>query len=308
MKPQHLVNLKMGEDEEDIEKEGQVKKYLVQENSYFEISYLEELPIDNGRSNMLVHSVSKEYVHLNLSREVAEKIKEDNYVLIPERLVNQKDKILEALDNEMYGGFNGIGKVLTYSDTKLNSIVPYDYIYYGVNNSEVILFVYEGTSGIGSNIAYFKYDGNSIDAQEYFDNVYLEHNEVSPFYVESVEEQYNSDRAFFLQELKTILPIFIVIILAIFMNTYQQSILNCEINDKKYAILKSEGSSTIGLILGELKVVVLFLLVAQAILYTWLDFPFGDAAFIITFYLAIDGLVLWITTHLKTRHFSESLR
>lgn len=177
-----------------------------------------------------------------------------------------------------------------------------------VNTSDIILFVYEGTSGIGSSIAYFKYDGNSTEAQEYFDNVYLEHNEVSPFYVESVEEQYNSQRAFFLQEFKTILPIFIVIILAIFINTYQQSMLNCEINDKKYAILKSEGSSTIALILGELKVVVLFLLVALAILYKLMDFPFGDAAFIITFYLVIDGLVLWITTHIKTRHFSESLR
>lgn len=309
VKPQHLGNLnEMVEDEEDIEKEFQVKKYLIQENSYFEISYLDELPIENGKGNILVRSVSIEYIHLNLSREVAENIKGDNYVLIPQKLANEEDKILESLNSVMYGGFIEIGGVLTYSDTELINIVPYDYLHYGVNTPDIIIFVSEASSNIGSSIAYFKYDGNSTEAQEYFDNVYLEHNEVSPFYVESVKEQYNSQRAFFLQEFKTILPIFIVIILAIFINTYQQSMLNFEINEKKYAILKSEGSSTVALILGELKIVVLFLLVAQAILYTLMDFPFGDAAFIITFYLVIDVLVLWITTHLKTKHFSESLR
>lgn len=309
VKPQYLVAFsEVGSDEEDIKKEEQIKNYLVQENSYFEMSFLEELPIDNSRYNILVRNVSKEYVEINLSKEIAEKIKGDNYVLIPQNLINEEEIILESLNSVMYGGFSEIGGVLTYPDKELKNIVPYDYLHYGVNAPDIILFVSESSYGIGSGIAYFKYDGNSTEAQESFDNVYTEYNKDSPLYVESVKEQFESQKAFFMQEFKTILPIFFVIVFAIFINTYQQSMLNCEINEKKYAILKSEGNSTFALILDELKVVVLLLLVAQTTLYKLMNIPFGDAAFIITLYLVIDILVLWITTHLKTRHFSESLR
>jgi len=294
---------------ESAEKLQKVAEYLDQVNDRFEMSALDSISVDQGGKELLISRVSATYTRQNISEEIANQLKDDQqYLIIPEKLLHQKEEIVYTLEQDMrYGGFSGIGEVFVYSHAALSTVIPNDYLRYGLNVSDVIFFIDQ--PGVGMSLTnYFKYDGDLKQAIEYFDQVSLEHGAQPTIMVESVADLYRFWKAFFLQEFKVILPIFLMIILAIVTNTYQLSILNCEINRKKYAILKSQGSRNIDLIWREVGITIFLLLVAETILYQLMSIPLGSLISIIMVYLIIDIVVLWVTVCLKMRKFSEILR
>jgi hypothetical protein len=288
----------------------EVQKYFKQNNNYFELMHLEQKSINNGKIKIVVADASKEYVEQYISQTTADRLEEgENYVLIPKGLENQKDLIYEALRRD-YIGFDprGLGDIVIYPGAKMNNVMPSDYIRYGMNVPKMVIVVTGGGFGSISNHSYFEYDGDPAEAQEYFDSVFSKFGAVSWVNVESVKEQYIFRKAFFLQGFYAMLPVFLMILLAIVTNTYQLAILNCEINDKRYAIMKSEGKGVSALISGEVKTSALLLLVAETILYMFPDIPFWTLIVVVGVYFVADVLLLRLTTGLRTRHFAEKLR
>jgi len=306
MNPQAMGRLS----EFSFETEEKVLEHLKRENNYFELMYLSEETIRNGRERILVTQASREYVWQYLSSVIADQMSESgSYILIPENLGNRKEDIYAELSqNFMYAGFGGLGTIMIYPQIQWSSIIPYDYITFGMNITNAIFLVNNSDLfNIGFQ-SYFRFDGDPAEAQAYFDNIYLNYGALSSVIIESVEAQYMFFRAFFLQDLQIALPIFIMIIFAIIANASQLAVLNCEINDRRYAILKSEGRRPISLIIDELKVSAFLLVIAQTILYVFMEIPLIDVIFIISAYFAIESLLLWGTTAFQTRHFAERLR
>jgi len=293
-------------------KQKNVQDYLKKEHQFFELRHLEQVIIEKGKTNILVAEASKEYVNQYMQQLLTESINNGkDYVLIPKSLENQKERIYEELSQKVeYVGFDNLslGDIVIYSQTSVNPFEPYDYIHYGFDISNAVLLVKDRELGSIGSHSYFRYYGDPSGVQEYFDNLCL-HYQAKPYItIESIQEQYVFDKAFFIQEFKVFLPIFIMIILAIITNTYQLSVLNCEINDKKYAILKSEGRNTMYLIFDEVKVCIFLLFAAETVLYVFMNIAFGNLIFIIGIYFIMDLLLLWCTTGFRMKHFAERLR
>jgi hypothetical protein len=299
LEPQYMGYL----EEIDLEKENQVKQYLAKENNYFELADL--FTIDSKGNERLIYKVSKEYVDKNLSLETTEKLKDEKkYLLIPKEFSNQRDIILESL--QQLAPYE-VDEIILYPETELEFMIPYHYIEYGDTTLENILYIDNSLSSLGLK-SFFTFNGNRDEAQKYYEEVSLKHGSKPLEYVESVKEKYVIEKAFFYQEFMIILPIFIMILIAILLNTCQLALLNCEINDKKYALLKSIGKSNFGLLIEELGIAAMLLLIAETILHLFMDISYSHLTIIIFVYLSVDILVFWIITSLKMKHFAERLR
>jgi hypothetical protein len=287
-----------------------VKGYFKQNNDYFELMYLEKKSVDDGKITILVAQATGEYVGQYISRKTASQLeKSENYVLIPRGLENRKDLIYETLMRDNIGfDPRGLGEIVIYPEARMNNIRPEDYIRYGMNVPNMVIMVTSDELGSISNQSLFRYDGDPSEAQEYFDGVFAKFGAVSWVNVESANEQYIFWKAFFLQGFYAMLPVFLTILLAILTNTHQLAVLNCEINAKRHAILKCEGKSASALIIGEAKISALLLLVAETILYVFMDIPFRTLILVIGVFFVADILLLRWTTGMRTKHFAEMLR
>jgi hypothetical protein len=161
--------------------------------------------------------------------------------------------------------------------------------------------------GIGTQ-SYFSYQGDTAEAQAYYDRLLSGYGDIPKNVIESVEAQYRFGRALFFQELQNTIPIFLMILLAIMANAYQLSVLGCEASDKRHAVAKSEGRTTLSLIRGEISALILTLLLGAFLLYRFARVPVTDLALITGLYFIFDVAMLWGVTHFRTRHFAERLR
>jgi hypothetical protein len=290
--------------------DGKVKEHLKQENDYFELNILLEEKIGSGKERILLTRASGEFAFKYLSPIVASRMSEaKTYIFIPENMENLKDDIYAMLrQNNWYADVDGSGSILIYPQIKWNSIIPSDYLTHGMNITNAVFLIENIDSTNISRHSYFRFEGDPAGVQSYFDGIYLNYGGVSSVIIEPVEAQYIFFRAFFIQDLQIVLPIFIMIVLAIISNAYQLAILNYETKDRRYAVMKSEGRRTISLIFDELKVSVFLLVIAQAILYVFMEIPLADVILIISVYFIIESLLLWGTTAYQTRRFAERLR
>jgi len=287
----------------DLDNDQKIKEYMTNNVGFFEMSEMKDMYINY--QNVNVYSVSKKYVNEYVLQDIYYNFDDDkSYVLIPKSLKDQEEEILAILNNN--GWFVNF-KTLIYEDIKISTILDYDFIRFGKILPKSIFIIDQSAGSLGGN-SYFIYEGDQEEAQAYYNQVSQDFGQLPIHRIKSVRARYMEHKIYFIQQLTALMPIFIMILIAIIMNTYQLASLNYEIKDKKFALLKTEGKTIFELIIDEIGIGLLLLTLTELIVFVYMDVSFKDIAFITIAYFVVDYIVLWIVTKIKTKHFVERLR
>ena len=278
-------------------------EHLKEEINLFEIMLYERITI-NGKE-ILVFTASDNYMQQYISNVSYEATDNVSNIIIPENLLHLQEQILSYLNWNTF-----LGKMNTIAHTQFNiaTVNPWIYITDGIDVHNAVVIIDDEPRVNLSGDSYFKYDGNVHEAQTYYSRVSSGFDTPPVSRIDSVTDLYIYARAFFVQNFSTLLPVFIITLLVVATNTLFIAILNCEIHSKKYAILKSEGRSTFTLIVGELKISVVLLLIAQAIIFWVMDIDPMSVLLLMGLYFALDVMLLWSITNRKMKKYSDRLR
>lgn len=280
-----------------------VKEQLSQENDYFETTMLEPFAVGN-QQNFLFGMGDQAFAEQQFQIKTV-----GTTLLIPEPLIAQQKEILAGLGTIERSRLQLAGaKVTGYQAEQAQALLPNDYLYHGNHLANTIYLITDAVSMNISNSSFFTFSGDEPAAQAYFDQLYQEAGYASTELVRPVKSGYLSDKFLFMEEFKLFMPVFVMILLVIIINSLQLSLLDCAINDKKYALQKSEGSSNWSVLGWELSVNFFLLLIAEVILYQFTDLSLRELLVITISYAALDVLLFWSMTSYQQRHFAERIR
>lgn len=256
---------------------------------------------------ILSNVVSKDFLMHYMPTHVSEQfVHSENFVLIPESLSAYEDDIMSWVENQQFFLWRAQADIIRYNEYVIPTISPYSFLQFGLYVNDVVYIVSEAWTSIGSVETYFMYDG---DGQALVDRLHEEIYGVPFFHiVSSIADIYSDARSEFLEELHNLLPIFLLIFITIITNVYQLAILNVDMNEKKYAIQKTDGEGTFYLIRYELLCSAIILLIAAVCMQLFMEFPLPQMLWILSLYMVLEVVVLYSVTHVKLRRFAEILR
>ncbi|MCL2717421.1 MAG: hypothetical protein FWE14_01375 [Lachnospiraceae bacterium] len=301
IKPEYIAYSDIG-----IEGAKKMHEYLRAENNMIEVRMFE--PIKIGRKEINIFEATKNYVRQYISEELATELTNMPYILIPENLAHLQEQISNIMRNYWYTRYGSYEEII-YPWQKFAVIDPWLFIHNGINISNAIIIVSDSFGVNLSTSTYFTYLGDKNEAQLFYDELCLHFDTIPESIIESVMSQYQTFKVMFVQySLKNFLPIFLATILAIGANSYLIAVLNCEINEKRYAVLKCEGKTTFALIKDELITCFILLFLAEVILLYFVKMDFRELLTVIGIYFAFNVLILWCVTNYRMRNFAEKLR
>jgi len=278
-------------------------EHLINNNEMFEMIPLDYILLDG--KEFIIFAISEEYVRKNVygSLDIGNN---KSTLIIPDSLSKYQEQIIKSLGNIFH--VSEQMDILILPQVKLDTINPWHYISEGLEIIDAIIVTKPSTNVNLNSNSYFSFPGDVSEVQDFYDNICSMFDTPPLNRINNVKALYNSVKANFIQHLWIVVPISVVAFTAIAINIFYIAVLSCEIEGKKYALLKSEGRGTFALIGDKIKICALILLTSQAFLIWFIDIDLTSIFILIAFYFLLDLLILWTVTYYKMKNFPERLR
>jgi len=307
IKPQYLGTMSGSDTGADTRGNMELVSYLRENNNFFFVMSYGSFSVTSESNNINIVFASKEYVQQFISKELSSQMSDDiNYVLVPSSLEESSELVLKNL-NQMFPSFNGslYNEALVYSRYAI-SIEPHDFIQYGITVDNTVIIVQPKRSI--DSYSYFYYQGSTEQAQEYFDALMMENGIPPRWSITSISEQYQEDKAYFIQVFRDDMVVFALVIIAIIANAYHLAVLNCEADGKRHAVVLAEGHVVFSLVADEIISCAIALLAGTVLFMFFTGISITRTILLVFIFLPIIVIVLLRVTSKLCRSFANRLR